>query len=523
MVLGMPTKTKRRKALETLPTYLYDSFNGVIARIRECPIASQAELGMNVLMWLHFAYRPLKVEELQHALAVEKSDTELDADNIPPQKALLDCCLGLVIVDEETLTIRFVHYTLEEYFRKHAGTEFPNGYSSIAETCLTYLNFGNLRQHCIDRNNLETKMKEYAFLNYAARYWGNYVKHQPNNDLTRLANMILDHESNHPPCAIQALYMGFNWYRTSIAQGFSGIHVTAYFGLIENMAYFCSTEREVELKDEFDRTPLSWAARMGHEAVARLLIERNDVDINTEDHGGRTPLSLAAEYGHEAVVRLLIERNDVNINTEGVNWRTPLSWAAENGHEAVVRLLIERNDVDINASDVYWRTPLSLAAEKGHEAVVRLLIERKDVNINTEDVNWRTPLSWAAENGHEAVVRLLIERNDVNINTEDVYWRTPLSWAAENGHEAVVRLLIERKDVDINAKDHYGQTPLSFATRSGHRDGNKAVVQLLIERGGIDIDPMDMMGRNPLMSGRGNMNPLFRDERITAMRRKGFR
>ena len=128
MVLEMPTKSKRRKALEILPTDLYHSFKDIITRIRECPSASQAELGIQVLMWLHFARRPLKLVELQHALAVESSHTEFDADNIPPQKALLDCCLGLVLIDEETSTVRFVHYTLEEYFQKYTREEFPDGY-----------------------------------------------------------------------------------------------------------------------------------------------------------------------------------------------------------------------------------------------------------------------------------------------------------------------------------------------------------------------------------------------------------
>ena len=88
IVLEMPTKSKRRQALEILPTNLYDAFEGIITRIRESRRAGQAELGMRVLMWLHFAHRPLKLVELQHALAVEKSHTEFDADNIPPEKNL---------------------------------------------------------------------------------------------------------------------------------------------------------------------------------------------------------------------------------------------------------------------------------------------------------------------------------------------------------------------------------------------------------------------------------------------------
>ena len=75
IALGMPTKPQRRKPLKDLPLDLYSSFRSIISRIRECPNIGQAELGMRVLMWLHFAYQPLKLVELQHALAVGNSDT----------------------------------------------------------------------------------------------------------------------------------------------------------------------------------------------------------------------------------------------------------------------------------------------------------------------------------------------------------------------------------------------------------------------------------------------------------------
>ena len=52
------------------------------------------------------------------------------------------------------------------------------------------------------------------------------------------------------------------------------------------------------------RTALSWAARNGHEAVVRLLLEKV-VSVDSKDGYGRTALSWAAEKGHKAVVTLL--------------------------------------------------------------------------------------------------------------------------------------------------------------------------------------------------------------------------
>ena len=495
MVLQMSTKYKRRRALETLPTTPNESYRSIITRIRECPNACQAELGMQVLMWLHFAHRPLKLEELQHALAVEKGCTaEFHTDNIPSLKALLDSCFGLVVLDNETTTVRFMHFTLEEYFRDNAKTEFPDGCSSIAETCLTYLNFGELREHCIDLDSLQEKMAKYAFLNYASLYWGTYyVEQQCSDSLKKLARMVVEHQSEHPPCSIQALYFDIDlkWYDKKIAQKFSGIHVVAYFGLSEDMAGFS----DMGLKDDCGLTPLSWAAREGHEAVVRLLVKKDNIDINAKDNEGRTPLILAAYNGHEAVVRLLIERDDIDINVKDDEGVTPFIWAACNGHEAVVRLLIGRDDIDINAKTRRGKTPLMWAAYNGHEAVVRLLIERDDIDINAKDNQGVTPLILAALNKHEVIVQLLIERDDIDINAKDKWGDTPLILAAWNGHEAVVRRLIERDNIDLNAKDKGGMTPLILAAWNGH----EAVVRLLIGRGDIDINAKDNEGRTPLV------------------------
>ncbi|KAK5635619.1 hypothetical protein RRF57_011331 [Xylaria bambusicola] len=60
------------------------------------------------------------------------------------------------------------------------------------------------------------------------------------------------------------------------------------------------------------QTPLSWAARNGHEEIVQLLVEKG-ADIESKDSIGRTPLLWAAEEGHQEIVQLLVEKGaDVN-------------------------------------------------------------------------------------------------------------------------------------------------------------------------------------------------------------------
>ena len=58
--------------------------------------------------------------------------------------------------------------------------------------------------------------------------------------------------------------------------------------------------------------PLSWAAKGGHEAVVKMLLEQDDANPNIADRHGETPLLISARGGYEGLVKLLLERNNVN-------------------------------------------------------------------------------------------------------------------------------------------------------------------------------------------------------------------
>ena len=130
-----------------------------------------------------------------------------------------------------------------------------------------------------------------------------------------------------------------------------GLHLVAYFGVLEAANTLIRPGHSLDLKDSYSRTPLSWAAENGHEVVVKLLLEKG-AELETKDIIGWTPLSRAARNGHEAVVKLLLEKG-AELETKDKKYgRTPLSRAAENGYEAVVKLLLEKGAQNHNNSQL---------------------------------------------------------------------------------------------------------------------------------------------------------------------------
>ncbi|KAF5691946.1 ankyrin protein [Fusarium denticulatum] len=407
---------------------------------------SSKELAMQVLSWITCAKRVLTTLELQHALAVEESDTELDNENLYRIEDMVSVCSGLVTVDEESGIIRLVHYTTQDYLDRTRNKWFSIAESEITIACIRYLSFDVFKgSFCTRREEYKDRLVQTPFYQYASHHWGQHAL---------MASMdgdkvILDFLES--PAKLSAS-----------VQAIMASRPNAYFGLSKTMLTLLENGHLADSKGVSCWTPLSYAARYGHEEVVRILLSRGDIDPNSEDTICKeTPLSWAAKNGHATIVQLLLEKEGILADHKGQ--QTPLSVAAENGHAATVRLLLSRHDVDPNSTDQQRRTPLSLAAGKGHTTVVKLLLENEGVLADYADGKGRAPLSFAAENGHEAVVRLLLAIDAVDTNRKSSYSRrTPLEYAVNGGHERVVELLLTKTRVS------YGGNLLGSAASKGY-------------------------------------------------------
>jgi len=115
------------------------------------------------------------------------------------------------------------------------------------------------------------------------------------------------------------------------------------------------------------------------------------VDLNSKlashniecDIRGATPLMIASWYGRNEVVDLLLQEENVDVNTANDFGETALIFASHHGHDKVVALLLRHREIDVNASDKDGQTALQAAGD--NESVVNLLIRRQGL-IRRQDL-----------------------------------------------------------------------------------------------------------------------------------------
>lgn len=410
-------------------------------------------------------------------MSIVQDDTELEIEDVLDKSDLVHVCGGLVAIDAVSQTVRFVHYTVQEYLE--TNPEIPYGapvHAMMAKICLTYLSFSEfdkelpIRKICRPPMTLQYYLpglwRNDALYYYAAMNWGYHTKLSHEEDSVSDTVCRFSTTGQRMKSAIQTYFHARDQYERSprVANIFS---VAAGVGLPRLiLALIQLGTLAVGSGDSVERSVLSIAAENGYLDIVGLLVDRADVQADGGDRDRRTPLSYAAQKGHVAVVKLLVGRGDVQADGRDRFGRAPLLYAAANGHFEVVGLLVDRNDVQADGSSSD-ESPLLFAARGGHVTVVELLVGRDDVQANGSDGRY-SPISDAAREGRIAVVELLIGRNDVNAGCRDRNGRTPLRHTASGGHLTVVKLLLSRNDVLADSSDSHGITPLSCAAWGGH-------------------------------------------------------
>lgn len=217
-----------------------------------------------------------------------------------------------------------------------------------------------------------------------------------------------------------------------------------------------------------------------------LLIFRREVDLDSKNIGGWTPLMYAAYIGHDNIANLLLEAG-VNVNATTPKGLTPLMLAASCGNESIAYFLFQvRNDQDsrgphgarckqIMCSNVFPECKITCStgrsfisrSMKGH---LLFLPQKQGADLELKDSRGWTALFHCTSTGHQQMVKFLLD-NNANANVKWVLIFIPKVLEHSNQLEDLITFSFMCREPGS------GFTPLMEAAVSGH----EIIVQNLLD------------------------------------------
>ena len=146
------------KALDTLPAELFTAYKEVTDRISKSD-KEMGDAGMQALTWIFHAARPLQMDELRVVLDIEDGHWKIDDEPQFTPADIIEMCQSLVVYEESSGAVRFVHPTVQEFLRSFNFSDIV-----LAKTCLTY--FDAFDDICLDDESMEIRLKRYRFCTY---------------------------------------------------------------------------------------------------------------------------------------------------------------------------------------------------------------------------------------------------------------------------------------------------------------------------------------------------------------------
>lgn len=186
------------------------------------------------------------------------------------------------------------------------------------------------------------------------------------------------------------------------------------------------------------------AARLGDVQRLRTHLEEPGVDIEERDPEGLTPLLLACREGHEACARLLIDRGAKQ--TRDTLGMYPIHHAAQNDDVEILDLLL-KSHADVNARNSMGITPLHWSAIWNAPRAMEMLLKH-GADIERRQQNNQTPLHLAALHGSHPCIEILMH-NGCNMDVVDSDNATPLDVAMNDETRGVILQCEDRRQQQL--------------------------------------------------------------------------
>ena len=443
----MKSDYKIKQALHDLPRGLPETYCRILT------ICGQHDAGMQklILEITVAALKPLDIEQLQEAVSVIPGDTDWDPEKLVTNiLTLLDCCGGILVIDEETLEVHLVHYSARQYLLSPQANKNRQGIDiDLAQICLTYLNYEILDSQLVNtkasaqssitlanagnipRDLLESRvLPGRALRQFVMRFFKKTtpVRHQMKGAIPFPISKVEHEQQSRFRFHTYAAEYWFQHFALIMDEDKLAIK------LAESIIDRPTTNIRCPGKD--DKNVLSWALRKHHLAAVQLLLKsRNCAHLRYE-----VDFAIAEDLMLDAIARndillgtLLIEMSRSSFEfrlVEGhgqlrtkirsaspemkelfqqkgflMTPKTLLSASLEGDAKALRRFLAQGYSIDVR--DSLNRTPLAIGAMYGHTEVVRLLLQHRHINTRPLDDELRTPAQIAKFYHHDEIADMI--------------------------------------------------------------------------------------------------------------------
>ena len=375
-----------RQALQDLPKGLSETY----ARLLAGSAISRYRKALFELVTV--AVRPLNVTELCDALSVEPGNTIYN-----PEKLLngivpvLRSCGGLVIVDEEEETVRFVHSSAGRFLTTQAVDCVEEGEANLnaSRTILTYLNYSIFDTMIARKAKValpletlpSTMLRERTPISnkFGTPHWkAELSRHLVNDAWSRFETIyhFMMYAKEH--CLQHLMRSEFdslmpNLFRSAIAKGRLNPSINDYDyhpllraveadnpqlitlllechmdqGIIERSIRLASTLNRTTSLDvllpNYDRTLDLWILAVSEDCPVLLaaLLRQDHINPNLPVLStGYTPLLLAIREGKLDLVKLLLANPRVDLQQR---FMSPVQLAVETGSMDILTVLLHKN------------------------------------------------------------------------------------------------------------------------------------------------------------------------------------
>ena len=330
---------KIRHKIKEIPDELGNLYEHILSDNKNQKRAAQ------LMQWICFALRPLSLQELRYAMVVDLTNdfTSLEEcqgsmdfaktdEQMKRTVTSLSGGLAETVEYEGRQTVRFIHQSVNDYLIERglqkldpsffddvndylSKSGLPSLDASLSDNVVCLAHF-RISRSCVKsfafEKNWETISTSIDYLDEDDRWRAlgeldgrspllhysshNWISHAQRVEKQRIPQADLLSLCRWPS-GHAAPYRGIGWYvygtKGQDAWAANPLHIASEGGLLGVIEAMVKSGKsfDLDLKTDSGQTPLSLAAKAGHEAIVRLLIQRDDIEINSRDSEGQTPLS----------------------------------------------------------------------------------------------------------------------------------------------------------------------------------------------------------------------------------------